>query len=71
MLTPAASLLSAGRADEAAALLAKVRTVAETSAEPNNLTYRTIRSEDNPDEFIIFEEYVLPNGLDEHGKLWS
>lgn len=58
---------TAGKGDEVAALLAKVRAVAESSAEPNNLSYRTIRSEDNPDAFIIFEEYILPDGITEHG----
>ena len=62
------SLFSAGKGDEVAALLAQVRATAESAEEPNALTYRTIRSEDNPDDFIIFEEYVMPNGLTEHGE---
>lgn len=59
---------AAGKGDEVAALLAAVRASAESADEPNALTYRTIRSEANPDEFIIFEEYVMPNGIAEHGE---
>ena len=58
----------AGKGDEVAALVAKVKAAAESADEPNTLTYRTTRSEENKDHFLIFEEYNLPNGIVEHGK---
>lgn len=48
--------------------MAKVKAAAESADEPNTLTYRTTRSEENKDHFLIFEEYNLPNGIVEHGK---
>ncbi len=59
---------AAGKGDEVAALVAKVRAAAESADEPGTRTYRTTRSEDNPDHFLIFEEYKLPNGIVDHGK---
>ena len=63
----------AGKGDEVAALVAKVRAAAESADEPATVTYRTTRSEENSDHFLIFEEYNLPNGIVDHGKppMWS
>jgi quinol monooxygenase YgiN len=60
--------VSAGKGDEVAALVAKVRAAAESADEPGTHTYRTTRSEENPDHFLIFEEYKLPNGIVDHGE---
>jgi quinol monooxygenase YgiN len=54
-----------GKADEVQKLLVACRAAAE-SEEKNTLTYRTTR---DGDKFAIWEEYVLPDGLVDHGML--
>ncbi|SCV70127.1 BQ2448_1521 [Microbotryum intermedium] len=54
-----------GKGDEVQAALAKVRTAAEASSEDTH-TYRTTRSEEDPNKFLVFEEYTLPNGIVDH-----
>lgn len=55
-----------GRADECQKLVAAIRKLANSTAEPNTLTYRTTRAEGGGNQFVIFEEYVMPNGIQEH-----
>lgn len=62
---------AAGKGDEVAAYLSKIRAAAESAAEPDTLTYRTTRHEENADKFLVFEEYKLPNGILDHGESGS
>ncbi|KAI5478975.1 hypothetical protein MNV49_004379 [Pseudohyphozyma bogoriensis] len=53
------------KGDELKVLLANCRRQAE-GEEANTLTYRTTRSETDPDHFLVIEEYQLPDGWKEH-----
>lgn len=57
-----------GKGDEVETLLSACRSTAESAEEKETLTYRTTRSADDTDKFAVFEEYVLPNGLVDHGE---
>lgn len=54
-----------GRGDEVAAALAEMGE-AVRRAEPECLDYRVGRSVDEPDEFILYEEYVDQRSLEAH-----
>ncbi|KAG0152370.1 hypothetical protein CROQUDRAFT_85443 [Cronartium quercuum f. sp. fusiforme G11] len=57
-----------GKADEVQTHLLKIRDRANSSEEPKTLSYRVTKSVENPETFIIFEEYVGHSGYDAHLK---
>lgn len=62
------SFNTAGKGDETQELLKECRRAAEQD-EKETHTYRTTRgteAEDSADKFVVFEEYTLPNGLNDH-----
>ncbi|KAK4051340.1 hypothetical protein OIV83_002824 [Microbotryomycetes sp. JL201] len=57
-----------GKAEECKKLLLDIRDLAVSDKEPNTLTYRVTQSEENDHVFLIFEEYVLPDGVKRHAE---
>lgn len=53
-----------GLGDQVGALL--VELTAATRREPKNLAYAFYRSPQDPDRYVILEQYTDPSGLDEH-----
>jgi quinol monooxygenase YgiN len=53
-----------GRADEAAALLSQL--AAKTREEPGCLSFVPCRDPDEPDSFLLFEQYVDKEAFDSH-----
>lgn len=53
-----------GRGDELASHLKAA--VGPSRTEPGCISYRPVRSEENPDVFVIVEEYESPEAVDEH-----
>ena len=53
-----------GLGDQVCALLAEL--TAATRAEPANLSYEFFRSPQDPDRFVILEQYTDAAGLDAH-----
>ena len=53
-----------GRGDEVAALLA--RHMAASRAEPGNLDFVALRSNDDPDAFVLYERYVSQEAFEAH-----
>jgi quinol monooxygenase YgiN len=53
-----------GKGDEVEAILA--RHVAATRAEPGCVTFLASRSEDDPDRFLLYEQYVDESAFQAH-----
>lgn len=53
-----------GLGDQVGALL--VELTAQTRREPKNLAYAFYRSPEDPDRYVILEQYTDASGLDEH-----
>ena len=53
-----------GKGDEVAALLA--RHMAASRAEPGNLDFVALRSNDDPDAFVLYERYVNQEAFEAH-----